>query len=300
MFQALVGELYHQALIGKPSTGVGLILAGPSSIGKNFLGTAVLGQLFGGCRDASSFILGSDQFNSSLSDTPLWTLHDAALQDDRSRDTFSQNLKRVVANRELIVRAMYREGIGLPWNGRILITMNLDPESLRMVPNMDISNLEKLLLLKGSPAGMDRFPSDEEIMRELPFYAAWLRDFKVPAELASDRFGVKHWHHPELFEAAQAESGTAGAMELLDLFRDYLFEGTKLTEWHGTATELYMLMLDCPTGLGASAGRLFRSAKSLGMAIGKLEAQGIPWIKKERSTSVDRKRGIVIHRPVAK
>lgn len=297
IFQAWVSHFYHQALIGKPSTGMALILAGPSSIGKNFLGTAVLGQLLGGCRDASGFILGSDQFNSSLSDTPLWTLHDAALQDNRARDTFSQNLKRVVANRELIVRAMYREGIGLPWNGRILITMNLDPESLRMVPNMEISNLEKLLLLKGSPAGMDRFLTDAEVMEELPHYAAWLRDHKIPAELESERFGVKHWHHPELFDAAQAESGTAGALELLDLFRDTLFEGWKGDVWRGTVTDLHVLMLGCETGLGLSVRQQFRSPHSLGVAISKLETRGVTWIRKERSTSADRKRFIVIQRP---
>lgn len=299
IFQAWVAHFYQQALAGEPLTGMAMILAGPSSIGKNFLGTAVLGQLFGGCRDASSFILGSDQFNSSLSDTPLWTLHDAALSDDRTRDTFSQNLKRVVANRELIVRAMYREGIGLPWNGRILITMNLDPESLRMVPNMEISNLEKLLLLKGSPAGMDRFPTDAEVLKELPFYAAWLRDYKIPDALASERFGLKHWHHPELFEAAQAESGTAGALELLDAFREYLFDGVdpKVKDWRGSATELHALMLDCQTGLGASARMLFRTARSLGMAVSKLETRGVTWIRKERSPAVDRKRYLIIQRP---
>lgn len=299
VFQAWVAHFYHQALAGHPSTGMALILAGPTSIGKNFLGTAVLGQLFGGCRDASDYVLGNDQFNSSLSDTPLWTLHDAALSDDRTRDAFSQNLKRVVANRELIVRAMYREGVNLPWNGRILITMNLDPESLRMVPNMEISNLEKLLLLKGRAAGMDRFPTDEEIRVELPHYGAWLRDYVIPAELASERFGVKHWHHPELYEAAQAESGTAGAYELIDLFRSQLFEGLspKEKEWRGTVTDLYILMVDSATGVGLSAGRLFRSAKTLGSVVSKLEAQGTPWIRKERSTGVDRKRLVVIQRP---
>lgn len=300
IFQAWVAQFYQQALAGKPLTGMAMILAGPSSIGKNFLGTAVLGQLLGGCRDASSFILGSDQFNSSLSDTPLWTLHDAALSDDRARDTFSQNLKRVVANRELIVRAMHREGINLPWNGRILITMNLDPESLRMVPSMEISNLEKIVLLKGSPAGMDRFLTDEEIMLELPHYGAWLRDYVIPDELASERFGVKHWHHPDLFDAAQAESGTAGAYEILDQWRKLLFDSDAAPrkDWSGTCTELYTSLLEAPGGLSMAAGRLFRSPKSLGHALSKLEAQGVTWLRKERG--VDRARMVVIQKPEKK
>lgn len=291
VFHSWLAHFYQSALAHEPGTGMALILAGPTSIGKNFLGTAVLGQLLGGQRDAIKFLTSKDQFNSTMGDAPLWTMHDANTPTDKEREEFSNNLKRIVANREMHFRAMRREGYDLPWNGRILCTMNLDAESLRMLPNMEQSNMEKILLLRGFDPKVDSFPSDREVLAELPFYGAFLRDFTIPDSLRDNRFGVKHWHHPELYAAALSESGTSGAYELLDLFRKDLAESTKEPSWSGSSTELYLLIMGNEMYREACS-RQFRSPQALGRAIAKLEQQKVKWIK--RGNSVDRTTKITI------
>jgi len=294
-FNAWLAHFYQSALASDPGTGMALILAGDRSIGKNFLGGAILGQLLGGHRDATKFLTSKDQFNSTLGDSPLWTLHDAHTPTDRDREEFSQNLKRVVANREMHFRAMRREGYDLPWNGRVFVTLNLDAESLRMLPNLEISNLEKILLMRGYPPGLSNFPSDAEVLKELPYYGAWLRDFTIPEELRDHRFGVKFWHHPELYAEALSESGTSGAYELIDLFRKAWFVGQPdVKEWTGNSTELHIIMLGMEDFRDV-AGRQFRSPQALGRAVAKLEQQGVKWIR--RTKGVDRTTKITILKP---
>lgn len=293
VFFSWLSHFYVSALNHNPGTGMALILAGPGSIGKNFLGHAVLGQLLGGDRDATKFLTNKDQFNSTLGDCPLWTLHDAQTPTERDREDFAQNLKRVVANRELHFRAMRREGYDLPWNGRVLATLNLDAESLRFMPDLERSNRDKILLLRGYEPASDNFPSDAEVLEELPFFGAWLRNFIIPEHLRSARFGVRHWHHPELYAEALSESGTSGAYELLDLFRKELFDSTEVNEWSGNSTELHMIMLGLDNWRDV-ASRQFRSAQALGRALAKLEQQGVKWIKRTRG--LDRTTKITILR----
>ncbi len=296
LFLAWLSHFYRGAITGEPTTGMALSIAGPNSIGKTFLGNAVLGPLVGGHRDASRYLCGEDQFNSQLLDSPLWTLHDAVMGGDpRARDTFSQNLKRAVANREVHARAMYREGVDVPWCGRVLTTLNLDPDSLRMLPSLEITILEKLLLLKAFDPGVGRFPTDSEIARELPFFGAFLRDFEIPDDLRNDRFGVKHWHHPDLVEAAQVESPTHGAYEVLAHWRQHLFADGTRKEWLGTATQLLSALFGDPE-MGEIARRQFKNCNALGNAISKLVGQGVPWIIKERVAGHGRERLIRVVR----
>jgi hypothetical protein len=292
-FLAWFAHFYGGAVRGEPGTGMALSIAGPNSIGKTFLGNAVLGPMVGGHRDASRYLCGEDQFNSMLLDAPLWTLHDAVMGNDpRAKEKFSQNLKRAVANREVHARGMYREGVDVPWCGRVFTTMNLDPDSLRMLPSLEITIQEKLLLLKANDPGVGRFPTDEEVGRELPFFGAFLRDFEIPDDMRSDRFGVRHWHHPDLVEASQVESPTHAAYEILHHWRhNYFQDGSKTTDWVGTATQLLAALFNDPE-TGEIARRQFKNCNALGNAVTKLIGQGVEWLAKERVSGHGRDRVI--------
>lgn len=279
-----VTHFYQQALAGKPGTGLALFVAGDGSIGKNFSTNAILGQLFGGHKDASKFITGKDQFNGNLLDCPIWTCHDTqrTAESASAQNTFTQQLKRVIADRELIARAMYHEGIDVPWNGRIVVTLNTDPESLRMLPDLEQTILNKVLLLRAQDPRIGDFPSDEEVVAELPAFGSYLRDFEIPADIRESRFGITAWHHPDLLDAAHAESPTTGALEVITIWRDEHFKNVApadCREWVGTATAMLKLMYESVGTEGLVRGQ-FRNGTSLGRALNKLVDQGISWIHK--------------------
>lgn len=280
-YVAWVAHFYQQALAGKPGTGLALFVAGGASVGKNFSTNAILGQLFGGHGDASKFITGKDDFNTNLLDCPIWTCHDTQQTADTpgARSTFTQRLKQVIADRELYARKMFTAGVDIPWNGRIVVTLNTDPESLRMLPDLEQTILNKVLLLRANDPGKVTFPSDEEVLAELPSFGAYLRDFEIPADIREPRFGVQAWHHEDLLDAAHAESATTGALEVLAMWRKEHFAGIdkSVTNWTGSATELLRDLFRMPD-VDTVARAQFKSSTYLGRSLNKLIGQGIGWV----------------------
>jgi hypothetical protein len=277
-FQAWWSHFYRGALKGDPGTGLALAVAGGNNAGKNFFTNGILGQAAGGKKDASRFVTGEDNFNETLVAAPLWTLHDAVISGlDNQR--YSQRLKAVVANREVLTRGMFKEGVDIPWSGRVVITMNLDPESLRMLPDMSITIRDKILLLRIHDAICGRFLSDAELREELPYFCAWARDHEVPEELRDERFGVHHWHHPELLAAATAESSTQTALEILETWRVEWFTSIQTPEWRGSASQLLSLLLNSGN-VGGVAGKTFRNPTALGRDARKVARQ-VDWLKIE-------------------
>lgn len=266
-FQAWWAHFYQGALSGTPGTGLALAVAGSHCAGKNFFTNAILGQSVGGHKDASRFVTGEDGFNALLVAAPIWTLHDTASPSDSRK--YSQNLKRVVANREVLTRGMFREGVDVPWNGRVVITMNTDPESLRMLPDLEVSIRDKIMLLKIADAKSSVFPTDPEIREELPYFCAWSRDFQIPEAMVDRRFGVRHWHHPELLAAAMAESPTQSTVDILDAWRREWFAVVETKEWTGTPTEL-LTRLSESAAVGSVAQRMFRTPEALGRQVRKV------------------------------
>jgi len=68
-----------------------------------------------------------------------------------------------------------------------------------------------------------------------------LKGFIIPEQLRSRRYGVAHFHHPELLDALD---GLAPERELLDLIDMELWRNQAIPQvWEGTATELYSALI---------------------------------------------------------
>jgi len=137
-----------------------------------------------------------------------------------------------------------------PWQGRIIVTLNFDPESLRMIPNTDASILEKLFLLKAGDRKV-QFKSQPEMEKllvvELPWLLRWLLDWTPPAhcyEGADVRFGLAPYAEPSILRAANLSTGKTVFIEILSRWlKDYFTEvKPSATHWEGTATDLRMAM----------------------------------------------------------
>lgn len=268
-FFAWLKHFYSGASEQQPRPGVALFVVGGVNTGKTFQNYALLNKLVGGAVDATRFLLGEDSFNRQYLASPLWCIDDAQAIEDRSKmRTYSSNLKRMIANRRHTSSEKYQVNCQTIWMGRIIVTLNPDPESIQLLPPLDQSNADKVMFLKATDRTME-VPSSEYIEtlhKELPFFARWLLDW-VPPECVNygGRFGHKAYHHPDLLEESRHSSDTAQFEELLFLFASKACKDQP--KWEGTATDLVTKLSAVP-GMESVTRKL--SAVGVGRTLRKL------------------------------
>ena len=237
---------YVNALERTPRPGQAIVVAGPPGKGKTFLSWKVIGGLLGGRADAAAHLVQNDRWTERLLEHPIMTIDDSsALADARSLREFTNKIKRYTANPEIMYEQKYMKTGAVPWLGRIVITCNLDAESLRILPDMDSSTQDKISLFKASDPIIDfaDFQTNDRMIRqELPLFARFLVDWEYPVDcVASEkRFGVKSYHHPDLFEESR-QHGLGLLIEMLGSFLEAYFgmpSHKDDREWTGTALQL--------------------------------------------------------------
>ncbi len=242
---AWLQRFYLAAYEKRRLSGHCLIISGPTGKGKTLLSKQVIHQLVGGSADARTYLTGQEKFNANLITKPLWTVDDTSSAHDWKHNRLMTDLiKRSVANPFVEAREMYVSPTEVEWNGRLIITLNEDANSLSIVPQQDSSNRDKVIGLRVSPSAHEDFLPNEEmealIRSELPFFAKWLVDtFKLPKDLqGTPRFGVISWFHPYLRDAARDNSPTQAVMEIIDLFAKLHRDNSPTPIWQGTVAEL--------------------------------------------------------------
>jgi len=151
-------------------------------------------------------------------------------------------IKRMSANQGIQYHPKFVDPVMMNWAGRVIITLNDDASSLRIIPILDESIKDKISILKFSDAPRE-FPSaaelDEIIKRELPYFLRWLLDWTPPAEVMGDhRYGVKSFIHEGLREQS-LYSGELG--DILDVVRTWIKccnpRERHGNTWRGTASD---------------------------------------------------------------
>lgn len=244
-FLAWLKYFYVNSYNMMPRPGHCIVLAGIHGAGKTMLGKQVLADLMGGEADGSSHLAEDSQWTSEIAHAPIMRVDDQIAASDYGQlRRFSSRIKKYVANSEVIFNDKFVKTGKIPWPGRIVVTCNTDSESLRILPNMDMSTMDKISLFRIADKKMV-LPQWDEITRltrrDLPNFARFLHDWRLPPEWAASeaRFGVKVFHHPALLESSREE----GVGQLLEVLVPYLTEwaakhdGAKL--WEGTATTLH-------------------------------------------------------------
>jgi hypothetical protein len=235
------------------------------------LSTGILSRIFGGHIDASSFLSGEDNFNSHLFNSAVWAVDDVVpLTDTKTHLRFSALIKKMAANRTFSVREKYRVDKLIEWNGRVVVTCNTDPESIRILPDVDLSNRDKINLFRVADRDTFTFPRNvaDIIQAELPFFLRWLLDWTPPDKVLGDaRYGVQTYCEASLFEAARHSSSAYSFLEVLLKF----FEGQVSDVWTGSATELLSAMLNDDDGLAGIAAKY--TPDKVGRELSKLASQ---------------------------
>lgn len=274
-FISWLAHAYKGALNLAPTRGQAIYIAGQSGSGKSFLSKHIIAPLFGGREEATSYLMNETRFNNALFDSGIWNIDDAeVIAEPRAHARYSALVKKVVANDDFLCEAKYMNAVKVPWKGRLVVTCNTDPESLRILPAIDINNSDKLMFFLCTDSVLDDPQAEARTREELPAFAGFLADYVMPEYCrGTHRFGVKSFLHPILMVEA-SNSGISGTFQ--DVFCVFLrnyFTANDSDELRGSASEIYEQMCGIDTMRELMKGLVTPSSigKRLGMLASKAD-----------------------------
>lgn len=251
-FLAWLKRFYESAYSKKLSQGHALFIAGGVGKGKTLLGNVIVGGLMGGGSDAGEYLLSETNFNKELMEVGVWNVDDnTSSANAQTHKRFSEMIKKIVANTRHKYHAKFRDSVIVEWKGRVIVTLNDDPESIRQIPQTDISVLDKIMLFKVANHKI-KFPANDKlekmIREEMPFFSRWLLDWKIPDEIAAEnRYGIHPFHHPVLLEDSRSMGASSIFSELVDLMAENLLLVFPDKEyWECTSTEFIKYLTNDP------------------------------------------------------
>jgi hypothetical protein len=261
---------------GKFRVGQALTLAGPRDCGKSLLQNLFTDILGGRSAKPHRYMSGATPFNGELFCSEHLIVEDEeASVDIRARRNFGTKIKEIAANVTNSCHAKHRQAITLNPFWRLSISVNDEPENLMILPPIDESLQDKLIILKAARHPMP-MPSvgDEErekfmvaLRAELPHFIDFLTKWKIPDHLISQRYGITHFHHPEILEAL----GTfAPETKLLEMIDAELFGSIVSGIWEGSASELERELKSESSKVSHEARQLFCFQAACGTYLGRL------------------------------
>lgn len=273
LFLAWFAHFYRSSYNFTPTQGCCMIIAGAPGGGKTLLNRRIVGDLMGGGPHqgyslAQSHLSQGENWTASLAGKPLMAIDDAlAASDMAGLNRFTSKVKDYVANATMhFNEKQVRTGL-IPWFGRVVITCNLDAESMRIIPNLDQTVKDKIILLRTHDSHLKtRFPDKQKVdailAEELPKLGRFLLDYEPAADLLSGRFGVKGWAHPDLYETTLQGGDNGLVLEVLHkMMVDYkqLHPDTLIVK--ATAAAFYeMAQNSCPNVMKSMVPRRFETA----------------------------------------
>jgi len=189
-----------------PMPGQALVLAGPRNAGKNLFQDLITEMLGGRAEKPYRYMVGKSEFNGDLFGAEhLCIADEVPFFDMPSRRVFGSKIKDICVNSLQSCHGKHKEALTLFPIWRLTISVNDEPENLIMLPPLEESIEDKIMLLKVGKAIMpmdsnspqSRMDFWKELRAELPGFIYFVEDYEIPEELKESRFGIKAFQHPE-------------------------------------------------------------------------------------------------------
>ena len=252
-----------------------MVLAGPAGGGKSLLAKIASDLLGGRSGNPYSYMMGKTAFNEDLAKSELLVIDDEAAQFAlQERRAFGANLKNMLFGYKQRFHAKGRAAMTFKPFWRLMLFVNHEPENLMILPPIDSSLEDKVMILKSElkPLGVpdetqeDRVALAEQIDAELPAFLGWLRyGFVVPEGCSFRRTGVMAYRNPELMKVIQASSAEDKLLTVID---DALFADNDYEHWIGTANQLSKEL--CEGSFRHEAKALLNWTNACGTYLGRL------------------------------
>ena len=281
-FLAWLQRAYRVVIEHKAYMGQAVFVCGPKNNGKTLLCLRILAPLLGNrIANPVAHFRGETDFNSELFEAALLCVNDEdSPTTEAERKRMQARIKGFVVNPQHKFHAKFKAPVTVNWVGRIFITLNDDPGSVGMLPEVEPSTRDKMMFF-ASQAYRTDFPPQEElearIAKELPHFAHYLLNvYKAPATvLANDRMGIKSYYDPHILDLSTQQTYAHGLAELITEWVELDGYWDDEKEWTGTATKLLGCLQDCP-GISGIAQKWdqHKIAKAL-TSLAKQEGSGI-------------------------
>jgi len=279
-----------------------LVIAGPAECGKSLLQTIITWMLGGRECKPYAYMTGKTDFNSDLFTAEHLRLDDEqASVDMRARRAFGARIKELLIGHGQRMHAKHREALTLDPIWRMTVSLNEEPESMQVLPPLDVSLEDKITILRASkkPMPMPTGTTEQsaafaaKLRGELPAFIHWLlNEFTIPDTLRNERCGIRHWHHPDLLIAIRELSSHALFLALID--RELFHRLNIHPQWEGTANELEHLMTESQSTVKSETIKILSWATACGTYLGRI-ANDMPDRVESLRTSLVRK--WIIHPP---
>jgi hypothetical protein len=210
---------------GQFRPGQALVMAGERGSGKSLLQNIYTEILGGRSAKPHRYMTGATEFNGELFGAEhLCIEDDVASTQLQMRRTFGSRIKEFTVNRDQSWHAKNRQAMTLRPFWRLSISLNDEPENLLILPPLDESLVDKMMLLKAQkrplPMPTDTLEQREAfwkaLIAELPAFIWQLMRWEIPLELRCPRFGIKHYHHPELLAGIETLAPESRLLSLID------------------------------------------------------------------------------------
>jgi hypothetical protein len=261
-----------------------LALVGPAACGKSFVQAQVITKLLGGrIAKPYRYMSGATEFNGDLFAAEHLCISDEAPgRDIHSRRSLGSHIKSMLFDIDQSCHPKNRQAITLRPIWAMSISLNDEPENLQVLPPLDPSLMDKLIILRCVRHALPWPGPEIQVLREiidteLAAFAHYLDGLTVPEHLVEPRCGLKAYQHPAILEELMQLSPEH---QLIGLIDTVIFENEFLT-WKGTAADLETLIRD--SKYSREADRLFRFNTACGVYLARLHEQDPERFKRTKS-----------------
>ena len=225
--------------------GQALFLVGPAGAGKSFTQQLVTDALGGRVAKAWRYLSGNP-FNMDLIGAEhLCVEDDSPCRDIQTRRSVGNQIKTMLYGRIQSAHGKGVNALSLEPHWALTASLNDEPENLLVIPPIDDSLRDKLMILKCHPAKRIVPPGFTEqrwlghlLRTELPGLLAEADRIEVPAEWRDPRSGVAGWQHLDVLEVLEGFDPEIRLRELID---EHVVD---VPYWQGSAMDLERLLRD--------------------------------------------------------